>query len=262
MRKGNYFNFDNAKTSKGLSLGYRTAILYMTPSRHEINGKIVNSCTMSNKACETLCLAKSGHGMKPIVKNARLERSKMFYENNDLFLKDIEREIKNHIKYSAKKNLIPVVRMNGTTDLNFFNIVRKFPNIIFYEYTKNIEMALNPEKPENLHYTFSYSGTNFLDCLKALENNINVAMVFERNLKKPLTLLGYELIDGNNHDLRFLDDKGKIVALDFKAMMPKSATEKIPSLKRFGFLIGKDEIKKLEFKKEIHDKNKKVEVAI
>jgi len=241
-------NYDNAKTSKGEALGFRTAILYMTPSRHLINNVEVNSCSNSNKACEVLCLAKSGHGMKPIVKQARLNRSHLYYSNRELFNMTLEKEIKNHVKYSEKNGLVPVVRLNGTTDLNFFDIYRKFPNITFYEYTKNIEMALSKDKPENVHFTFSYSGTNFLDSIKALENQINVAMVFEKDFIKPKKIFGHDVLSGDNHDLRFLDSKEKIISLTYKSMMPKEATEQIPELRKYSFLLNGELLNNLEKK--------------
>ena len=261
MKKIKLLGTDNAKTSKGELLGYRTAILYMTPSRHDVNGVQVNSCIKSNKACEILCLAKSGHGMKPIVKQARLNRSHLYYSNRDLFNMTLEKEIKNHIKYSEKNNLIPVVRLNGTTDLNFFDIYKKFPEIVFYEYTKNIEMALSKDKPDNVHFTFSYSGTNFLDSIKALENGINVAMVFERDFIKPKKIFNHDVISGDNHDLRFLDAKGKIISLTYKSMMPKDATQQIPALRKYSFLLNRELLNNLEKKYNFLKSKKYKEVA-
>ena len=244
--KRKLLNFDNPKTSKGESFGYRTAILYLKPSFNWVDDVKHNLCIASNKACQELCLAKSGHGMKPLVKEARRQRSEWFIKNPLEFKENLIREINNHIKLSKKLDLKPVVRLNGTSDLEFFDVVNNFPNITFYEYTKRIDLALHKKKPNNLHYTFSFSGTNKLDAFRCLDNGINVAVVFHRDTIKPLTLFNREILNGDTHDLRFLHKKNKIIGLTFKAMMPKSATEKIPELKKYNFLVEKDTILKLE----------------
>jgi hypothetical protein len=47
--------------------------------------------------------------------------------------------------------------------------------------------------------------------LKALANGKNVAVAFKNCL--PETLWNYPVVDGDKHDLRFLDPKGVVVGL-------------------------------------------------
>ena len=105
--------------------------------------------------------------------------------------------------------------MNGTSDLPFhkFNIFEEFPNIQFYDYTKDYKKVLNNNIP-NYHLTFSLSESNEEKAIQVKENKHNVAIVF--NTLPKYYKFGnkyYRVIDGDKHDLRFLDDKNIIVGL-------------------------------------------------
>ena len=56
---------------------------------------------------------------------------------------------------------------------------------------------------KNYHVTFSDSGTNDQDQLKAMAAGANVAVVFKDKL--PSTWMSRKVIDGDAHDLRFKD---------------------------------------------------------
>jgi len=87
----------------------------------------------------------------------------------------------------------------------------------FYDYTKNIRRALAyaaGQYPANYHLTFSRSESNADDVARALLAGVNVAVVFRKAL--PATWGGRPVIDGDAHDLRFLDPRGVIVGLRAK----------------------------------------------
>ena len=67
----------------------------------------------------------------------------------------------------------------------------------------------------------SRSERNKAECLEALSLGFNVAVVF-RN--KPQTFWNRPVIDGDLHDLRFLDPKGVIVGLSPKGAKAKADT--------------------------------------
>ena len=79
----------------------------------------------------------------------------------------------------------------------------------------------------NYFLNFSRSELNDTECIKALEKGINVTVVFEKEL--PNNFLGYRVIDGDQTDLRFLDNnifenvsgKGVIVGLKAKGRRAK-----------------------------------------
>jgi hypothetical protein len=89
-----------------------------------------------------------------------------------------------------------------------------FPDVQFYDYTKDYIKLEYRNKPKNYHFTYSFSGYNWDKCRKFLDSGINVAMVFKNAL--PLTYQGYKVINGDLSDERYLDKKGVIVGLRYK----------------------------------------------
>ena len=102
----------------------------------------------------------------------------------------------------------------------------EFPDVIFYDYTK-IPCPWTRTRP-NYHLTFSLSESNFQDASDALQHGLNVAVVFNTPRSKPLPEVwrGYSVIDGDMHDLRFLDAHrlGLIVGLHAKGKAKKDKT--------------------------------------
>ena len=93
---------------------------------------------------------------------------------------------------------------------------------IHKDYTKNIHQAIKALEIPNYHVTFSRSETNEVDCLKALSVGINVAVVFRNKL--PKTWNGFDVIDGDETDARFLDRSGVVVGLTAKGKGKKDKT--------------------------------------
>jgi hypothetical protein len=56
-----------------------------------------------------------------------------------------------------------------------------------------------------------------------LENGCRVAMVFN---KVPDEYMGYKVIDGDQYDMRYLDDKNVIVGLKYKRVRNKLTENK------------------------------------
>jgi hypothetical protein len=122
--------------------------------------------------------------------------------------------------------------LNGTSDISWEEIMVKdgknifevFSDVQFYDYTPNhTRMDALTGKWNNYHLTFSRkeSRANHIECEKMLRLGVNVAAVYS-NVSKVVDELG--AIDGDLHDLRFLDIKGKIVALKAKGEAKKDKT--------------------------------------
>lgn len=206
--------YDNAKTLKGEKLNVLTGILYLAPAK--ISGYEV--CPKRSEGCTAACLYSAGMGSFSNVQKARIAKTKMFFENRDEFLKQLRKELKAHSTKAKKSNMIPAVRLNGTSDIEWtrFGIMEEFPEIQFYDYTKVYKRLENNFK--NYHITFSKSESNTLEAVKALKEGHNVAMVFNvsKNNALPLTYQGFEVVDGDESDTRFLDKKGCIIGLRAK----------------------------------------------
>ena len=99
--------------------------------------------------------------------------------------------------------------------------LRRFPHIRFYDYTKNparIRVFLAGRLPANYSLTFSRSECNGETALELARAGANVAVVFscKRPEDLPAKWAGRRVIDGDLHDLRFLDGRGRIVGLRAK----------------------------------------------
>ena len=208
-----------------------TYILYLMPS----SASGYNVCPMATKECIAGCLNTSGRvkiDTKNRILNARMKKTKLFFEHKEFFLQWMFAEIKNAKKIAKKNGFKFSVRLNGTSDLNWQiyklngkNVFETFSNVQFYDYTKIYKMfsKITP----NYHLTFSYSGYNWINSLFLLNEGFNVAVVF--NVKKgqplPKTFRGYKIIDGDLTDYRPDDKKGCIVGLRWKDIKNKKANE-------------------------------------
>jgi hypothetical protein len=119
--------------------------------------------------------------------------------------------------------------LNNTSDISpedftivedgvIINILDKFQDVQFYDYTKVASRVELLNKYDNYDLTFSYNGHNWDECVQMLNNNIRVGVVF---LKVPETYMGYEVINGNDYDMRYLDPKDVIIGLPYKKVRNK-----------------------------------------
>jgi hypothetical protein len=221
---------DNVKTTKGNKLGYITYIMYLSP--FTFNSKGINLCSHASKGCAESCLVGSGFGgMFPKVNEARVKRTEYYLSSRVEFINQLHTEIVKAIKKNKDKAIL-TIRLNGTSDIGFEkfkifedntkNIFEMFPDIQFYDYTKNYT-RFDKVLPKNYHLTFSRSEINHEKSLAVLKKGYNVAMVFD---KVPDTFEGYEVVNGDNDDLRFLDKPNVIVGLRYKKMTGKGADNK------------------------------------
>jgi len=224
----------NPKIEKGMKMGYLTHILHLAP--FDLSGYQV--CSMAD-GCQVPCLNLAGRGgmfrkgeNTNIIQKARIRKTRQFFENREVFMARIVKEIQNSIRYAQKHNLIPVIRLNGTSDLpwekfrvtlngvEYRNVMDAFPDIQFYDYTK----IYGRKVPKNYHLTFSRSAHNELNVIKAIQSNMSIAVVFDNKKPMPETFMGKMVINGDDTDLRFLDDNNVIVGLKAKGPAKKDAS--------------------------------------
>lgn len=224
----------DAKTIKGQIYGYLTGILYLSPAN--ISG--VQLCPLASLAgCEVACLNSAGRGAFNNVQLARLNKTKMFNNDRELFMKHLVFSIQRVVNKAAKLGLSPVIRLNGTSDIQFEkiplkhngveykNIFEVFSEVQFYDYTK---IPTRKDIPENYDLTFSISGVESFKPIiaKALSNgNLKrFAVVFSHRERIPTIWGNMPVIDGDNSDLRFLDRANTVVALYAKGKAKKDTT--------------------------------------
>jgi hypothetical protein len=214
----------DAKTSKGTKYGYLTGILYLAPAN--VSGFEV--CPSRSEGCTAACLFTAGRGAYDSVKDARIRKTQLLFKNRAEFLATLDNDIRLLKLKAAKQNLVPCVRLNGTSDLGWEGIARelmlKYPDVQFYDYTKVLGRMLrflDGKFPANYHLTFSKSESNQDACELVLSNGGNVAIVFKN---KPESYNGYTVVDGDASDLRFLDGTNVIVGLKAKGKARKDTS--------------------------------------
>ena len=239
----NLLSVGNPKTLKGMKQGYNTYILHLAP--YTLSGH--NTCPKATPGCASACLNTAGRGgmfkkgeNTNTIQKARIRKTQLFYDNRTEFMGLLVKDIELAIKQSARMGLIPVIRLNGTSDISFEkyqalrnnvmynNIFYAFPEITFYDYTKVLGRKVT--NISNYSLTFSAADGNDNDVVEAIKQGYNIAMVF--NLKKTLEMPDYHIIgnkavpvfNGDESDLRFLDPKGVVVGLYAKGKAKKDTT--------------------------------------
>ena len=213
---------NNPKILKGKKVNdkYISAILHMRPENTRI-------CPYQDVAsCKEACLNTAGRGgiikkgeTTNVIQEARKRKTKLFLEDRTTFMTDLIADITRFANYCKKKDKLPCIRLNGTSDIqyeNIFvedkNIFEHFPDIQFYDYTKIPTRKVS--HIDNYHLTWSYSEANPKYTAWYDKIAYNIAVVF--NGAFPIYFKGREVINGDESDLRFLDKDNVIVGLKAK----------------------------------------------
>jgi hypothetical protein len=248
------FSVDSAKAVKAQAYGWLNAIQYLAPAGF---GGTKNLCVNASPACIALCLglhsgqagmvADADHGMNS-VRQSRVDKTNRFMRDRANYLLDVVRSIDLLIARARREGFKLCVRLNGSSDVAFEgirfeieraptgratkitlsssanNIFQHYPEIDFVDYTK-IARRFDRVLPANYHLTFSRSETNEQEAIALLARGVNVAVVFAG--VKPATWQGFDVIDGDLHDLRQLDPRGPqgfVIALTPKGRKAKRDT--------------------------------------
>lgn len=215
MRK--LFTIANPKTAKGGALGYHTIVLHLAPG--DLSG--VNVCPMASAGCLAACLNRAGRGRFDNVQRARIQRTEALMACRDLFVDRLSAEITANERHAMEDlGMTLAVRINGTSDLPGLarKLAGRHPSVQFYDYTKIPGAILAARDIPNLHYTFSRSEGNEDTCGQVIAWGENVTVVFDTRKGDALPATWYDVpvIDGDEHDLRFLDPRGVVVGLRAK----------------------------------------------
>jgi hypothetical protein len=237
----------NPKTLKGEKQGYITAVLHLAPA--STSG--FNVCPMATQGCKAGCLNTAGRGgiaagnktfasaegalPDNAIQRARIKRTQWFFDDRPAFMLQLSDEIFSFVRKARIAGLIPVVRLNGTSDIrwenqrvstiraSYINLMEMFPDVQFYDYTK---LTNRRNVPANYHLTFSLAENNDAHAASVLAAGGNVAVVYrDKAIPQTYTIAGTtrDVVSGDDSDLRFLDPQGVIVGLYAKGRAKKDA---------------------------------------
>ena len=239
----------NAKGVKGEKIGFLTGILYLAPA--DLSGYQV--CPMAIIAgCKAPCLNTAGlGGVYTSIQRSRIAKTRRFFEHRAEFMADVvysirklsaaarRRPIRNKGRFTGRYH-IPLVRLNGTSDIRWENIpvtidgvrypnlMMAFPDLQFYDYSK---WTNRRNLPANYDITFSYSGVPAFQKFvqKALDQGMRIAAVFRHERDIPKRFLGRKVITGDASDVRSIEPRRALVALYAKGKAVKDTS---------GFVVG------------------------
>ena len=212
----------NPKIQKGTKMGYLSYILHLAPA--DLSGR--ETCPKRTAGCTAACLNTAGRGgmfkrgeTTNMIQRARIRKTEYFFADRAAFMDDLASDIMKAVNYARKKGLIPVFRLNGTSDLSWEkypvcgadNIFALFPTIQFYDYTKVLGRKVS--HIENYHLTFSKADGNDADVAEALMQGMSVVAVYDE--------IPADVPSADETDLRFLDPKGIMLGLKAKGRAKK-----------------------------------------
>lgn len=222
---------NDSKTVKGEKFGYKTGIVYMAPSNE---AEVTNTCRYASKGCRSACLYTAGRGAMSNVQQARIRKTKYWFQTPSKFVDQLNDEIRKESAKAQRQGFKFAVRLNGTSDIAWESqtVIQANPDIQFYDYTKNWRRVYayldGRNRLPNYDLTFSRSESNDDHCKTILKRGGRVAMVFSDlatvlpSDHKPADhtfQYGGEywpIWNGDLSDVRFNDPLNGIVALQAK----------------------------------------------
>ena len=227
------------KVEKGKKENFQTLILYLSAGKNAG----ADICSFASTGCRLACLVGSGHSLlekragKHIIDVSRIVKTWLTVYRKDIAIDVLKHEIRLASARAERKGHKFAVRLNGTSDLDFCEIYESFPQIQFYDYTKNPERVPLP----NYHLTFSYSQAN-----KARFAHYKQAQARGQAIAFPVRSDEFaqacDLVDCfsmDTTDLRFLDKAGKYGILKAKQ------TENLAAGIKENFILSLAELKQI-----------------
>lgn len=214
-RPKNLLGKDNVKLMKAAKKNWRGLGLSLAPA--QVSGW--ETCASRSPECTKHCLFTSGRGAPHFTRKdgsnpiwmGRIFRTIWYFRGRDEFITQLMSEI--------DKNQDAAIRLNVFSDIQwerqFPEIMSSFPDTQFYDYTKHFKRMFR-DRPNNYHLTFSLHENNAKQAREVLQAGMNIAAVTE---EIGGSLFGYPVIDGDDHDLRFLDPSPCVVGLRAKGSL-------------------------------------------
>ncbi len=227
------------KVEKGEAQKIITKVMYLFP--HNAISLITLCAGAKGAGCWQGCLYQSGQLGMPVGRDAMAKRTVLYVLFPKLFKKALIKEIR---KAHAKHGKALAIRLNGTSDIDWSDVIAANPETMHYDYTKLYNRVLKNKLP-NYHLTYSGSAFNarsIKNTAKAINAGVNTAIAFNtKNLEGEFKTPS-ELDNFDTTDLRFLDNAGAIGALTRKG---SSRADREAENERESFFFNPESFKKL-----------------
>jgi hypothetical protein len=234
----------STKIEKGEKLDVFTGILYLKPADQVTTKTICAAADLMG--CKKGCLISSGQLGKKAGSNAATKRTIMYALQPELFLKHLKVEIMRHQLNHGDKLAI---RLNGTSDIDFSDLIASMPDQQFYDYTKVYARVLKNDLP-NYDLTFSGSANNAKSLAmtaRAIKDGKRTVLAINTaeskgEYKMPDSLGLIPLVNMDDTDVRFKDAADAVGVLKRKGSNKQTRAH---DEQRDGFFFNQSNINKL-----------------
>ena len=210
---------DSAKLSHNADVTdqYEQIICYMLPHTSarrywlEFVGKPapwkwLNVCPYSTPGCRGACLVDSGHLANSPAKRAMLARTALYCKSQEKFWSLVDHEIRLHNRRVRRKGKTLVVRLDGTSQINIEEqapwILDMHLDVIFQDY---FEGPYKTGWTRANRYVVSSGTERDTEVTIRHRNNVVFPVNVPKDAPLPRMFMGRLVVDGDKHDLRFLD---------------------------------------------------------
>lgn len=228
LSKGYSLTGTSKKVKLGEGFGYSTVVMYASMASQ--SG--INLCRHSTPECRKGCLGLSS-GHLSFHQQTLALKAWCFYFYPEASKAKLLQELRNHKEDSDRIGYKALARLNGSTDIDWARLYdgqdeSKLPRR--YDYTKNYERACSRISSDyHLTYSISEDPESWNKAIAFVKDGGTAAFVTERNKEKAKEFsakiarwTGLRVVDGDRHDLRFLD-KGSLVCLTAKGDLKHSS---------------------------------------
>ena len=205
LNKPMRFFGSSLKVEKGADK-YDSYVMYLQPA-DKVAKKTL--CAFAEKAgCKEPCLIDSGQLGMSVGQNAATKRTILMLLRPDYFKAQILAEIDKAERKALKGGMPALFRLNGTSDIDFSDIIKARPSSLFYDYTKLLSRV---RKNAIANYDLTFSGSMFsMQSRSALQKAVvaghRIAVAFNTKLIASDSLaIPDSLANFDKTDLRHLD---------------------------------------------------------
>ena len=157
---------------------------------------------------------------------ARVRKTLFWLNDPETFMAVAKYEIFSMLRKAERLEMLPAFRANLLSDDRELQerVAAMFPDLQQYDYTKLRKPWKRVTDKYHLTYSMDLGEDNERHALECFEHGVNVAVVLDVHKKAPMpetyTVQGVTrpMIDGDTHDLRFLDPEGLFVGLRGKSV--------------------------------------------
>lgn len=196
-----------------------TYIVYMQPADKVALDTI---CAMAVAGgCKAPCLKSSGQlGIaEGNADKAATKRTIWYLMRYDYFVLQLKADIDKAERKAVKTGIPALFRLNGTSDIDFSDIIAERPRSQFYDYTK-ILSRVRKNTLDNYDLTFSasmYSVQSKAALKKAVQSRYKIAVAYNtKGLQSDNIQVPNDAVSFDTTDLRPLDASGTIGVLKRK----------------------------------------------